>query len=212
MPFPTTGLLDDFNRANEGPPPSASWTTAVIAGGTDGLVVLSNVLKGNGSGSNEGYWNVSTFGPDVECYMKVAAKLEDSGAYQMVYCRLTTIGSGTTDGYGCRLSFSATTDSLRLFRIDNGSVTYLGTGVSQETAVGDQWGIEIVGDALKLMYKPVAGSWSSIESVTDGTYSASGHIGALLRGGNTHRADDFSGGTVVSSPLATRAGLIRIGP
>ena len=31
MPFPATSLLDAFTRPDEGPPPSASWTT--VTGG-----------------------------------------------------------------------------------------------------------------------------------------------------------------------------------
>ena len=40
MAFPTTGLLDDFNRADEGPPPSASWS--ISYGGPHGELKVSS--------------------------------------------------------------------------------------------------------------------------------------------------------------------------
>ena len=48
MAFPTTGILDDFNRGNEGPPPSANWTTLV-----QGHKVVSNACTSNSTASTQ---------------------------------------------------------------------------------------------------------------------------------------------------------------
>lgn len=191
--FPTTPILDTFNRPAEGPPPSADWTTAFIEDGTDGLKVVANQLRGNGSLSNEGYWN-AIFGPDTECHLKVPT-MGDT-LYLYLFLRLINIGSGTTDGYLMRFDKEAANDEWNIGRIDNSNVTFLHAGVQQEFVPGDSLGFEAIDDVLTAYYKPAAGAWQSVLSVSDATYGAAGRIGVMLRGG-TMIADDFGGGTVV---------------
>jgi hypothetical protein len=73
MTFPTTPILDDFNRANEGPPPSANWSAYHASWGFgDGLEVVSNQCKGNSYNLCGDWWSVETFGSDCEVYVTIA--------------------------------------------------------------------------------------------------------------------------------------------
>jgi hypothetical protein len=198
MAFPTTGLLDNFDRANEGPPPSTNWTTAVLSGagtGHDGVEVAgSGQLKGNGSADNFGQWNVQTFGPDSEVFCAIDTMADT--LFCILYLGLLNIGANTTDGYCLRFDKEAATDEFNIGRIDNGAITFLHAGVQQELTLTDSIGFERIGSTLTGYHKPVAGSWTQILQVSDSTYTSAGHIGIMLRGG-TMLADDFGGGTVV---------------
>src|SRR5436189_297727 len=61
--FPTTNILDDFNRSNQGPPPSSNW---VSDGSPDGWKVLSNQATPSVDGYAHDVWERDTFGPDSE--------------------------------------------------------------------------------------------------------------------------------------------------
>lgn len=188
MAFPTTEILDNFNRANEGPPPSASWTNVY-----NGLKVSSNQCVGNTASDNISDWNVSTFGPDSECHAKIPV-FPSAGTGIGLGCRLTTHGSSTQDGYWIIFSYYNT---LILGREDNGSFTQLGANISRTINEGDSIGIEVIGTSnnIKAYHKPSGGSWSSsLATRSDGTYTAAGYIGA----DNAHTSgaiDDFGGGT-----------------
>lgn len=77
VPFPTTGLIDNFNRANAGPQPSASWSQGPLDfTASEGLVVSGNQLARNSTGSSyqDSYWsNVQTSSGNSEAYATVAS-------------------------------------------------------------------------------------------------------------------------------------------
>lgn len=76
--FPLTSILDSFDRANEGPPPSGSWTTPA---NQSGLKVLSNAC-GTDVEANSGaaMWS-AVFQANQEVHARVAAPLLPSGQY-----------------------------------------------------------------------------------------------------------------------------------
>lgn len=189
MAFPTTGILDTANRADEGPPPSANWTQ-VWFNGISGITVFSNQFKPTGAGA-DAYWSAATFGPDTEVYITyatVSARLVLGG-------RLTTIGDGTTSGY--YLDYGGATAG-RLFRLDSGASTQLGATFGVNATSGDKYGLEIVGSALTA-YKDGGGGFASVDSRTDTTYATAGAIGMAFSASGG-RGDDFGGGTYVAPP------------
>ncbi len=200
MAFPTTGVLDAFNRANEGPPPSANWTSAWE---NNQFSVVGNQCEHTGALNDysTAHWNVSTFGPDSECYVTVVAKPTNNDDELGVGCRMANIGAGTTDGYMMTPRVkSAATDEFRLFRFDNGVSTQLGAAVTQEIATGDAIGIEAIGSTIKAFYKASGGSWTEVMSRTDATYTAAGSILLLAeKGPSDVQFDDFGGGTVIAA-------------
>ena len=203
MAFPTTGILDNFNRSNEGPPPSANWGECF--GGIVGeWKVVSNqcVVDSLTNGIAINYWSASTFGPDTECHCKIVTKPPDNeGRYIVLFVRGTGhTGDGSNfDGYEVAF-FPADDDLSMIFRIDNTVGTQLGETIWQDIENGDSIGIEIIGTSnnIKAYYKPASGAWTQMGSTqSDGTYTGAG---ALLL--STNRAesvvDDFGGGTVAA--------------
>jgi hypothetical protein len=192
---PTTGILDNFNRANEGPPPSASYTGAISGNAlTNAWVVTSNVAAGNRTGASTCWWNVSTFGPDMEGYFTVTTKV-GSGAYCGVFLRLQSPGGAGWDGYTLYYNTDAggANDDMEIYRADNGVETLLGASVTQEVATSDQFFANAVGTALKIHQ-----NGTERVSRTDATYGSAGYIG-LYMDDTTGRIDDFGGGTVVTA-------------
>lgn len=196
MAFPTTGILDNFNRDDEGPPPSASWANI-----TDGLEVIGSECAGDQAAENISYWNVATFGADCECYASIVNLTEAHG----VWARMKDVGaSNTLDGYWVRV---VAADTIRIYRVDDGSATQLGADVTQTVAAGDKLGIECVGDQVSAYFDDGGAGWGAIGVRTDATYGAAGYIGANITD-TSQRLDDFGGGTVVvggiSIPVAMR--------
>lgn len=183
LSFPSTPILDDFNRANEGPPPSASWTGPATGFGNN-LQVVSNAVAAVGA-AGSGYWNPSTLGPDSEVYATYAAL----GTFT-VLGRVSSPGA-TFNGYG----FQAPGASVRMFRFDSGVGTQLGESIGQARSVGDILGLELVGSTLA-GYVRTSGVWSAPITQTDSTYTSAGYL-ALSLGGTTGSYDDFGGGTIV---------------
>lgn len=203
MPFPTTAILDNFNRANTGPPPSASWSQGY--GGIFGqFKVVSNQAAVNSLifGYAENYWNVATYA-DCEAYVTIAAK-PAAGSLFALMVRTVDIATNP-DGYLLVLTPSAGTDTLQIDRGDNGVRTLLGAAVSQEVSVGDSIGIRAIGSTLTCWYKPSGGSWTELFSRTDATYSAAGRIELITNSAATI-VDDFGGGTYV--PIAITGGAV----
>jgi hypothetical protein len=183
VPFPVTGLVDDFNRADTGPPPSANWTTGGFPSAANGLSVVSNqcVLATAPAG---GYWNAAVYGPESEAYCTVVSL---TGSAQVgLYVRLNNQPSNTT---GYFAEFASGAGTTRISRLDNGVATALVFAVLG-LANGDVVGIEAKGQNLTA-YK----NGTSILSTTDSTYLTSGNIG-LRVAQTTTIIDDFSGGTI----------------
>lgn len=193
MAFPTTSVLDDFNRANVGPPPSASWgATVVFSGvGADHRVISNQVGKAN-TGFHALYWN-TPFGDNEEVFMDVAVLPSVGEQIAFLLVRLSAPG-GTTDGYGLAIARAAGADTWDFYRIDDNAQNLL-SGVTQEVAAGDSIGFAIVDDELQAWYKPAAGAWTMLGTETDATYTDGGYIGFESQG-NVARFDNFGGGTI----------------
>lgn len=183
-----TAILDTFNRANEGPPPSASWTNL-----NAGLKVISNVCGANAANSIS-YWNTICVSANEESYFTVTTK-PANGQTCGAYVRLKDVGSiATLDGYGLLASMAAGTDSIALQRIDNAVATTLGASVSQEISTSDILCIRISGSGIEMER-----NGSVVITRTDTTYTAAGYLGAAISD-TTGRIDNFGGGSLTSEP------------
>src|SRR5215204_5547888 len=117
--FPTTSVLDDFNRANEGPPPSASWG-GVIASGQGGLKVVSNKVTWNASDDGTGYWGTQ-FNANQDAFVHLTDITGSS--IILLYARLLSPGTASPDGYFVRYDASGSDSSI--YRMDDGTGTLL---------------------------------------------------------------------------------------
>jgi len=105
MAFPVTSVQDTFTGVDTTTPPDGNWTNGLFAWGSgDGLQISGNQVRRNvgTSFTQDAYYNVATFGPDFEVYITVPTISTTNGEGIIVFARCTTIGNGTTTGYGCR--------------------------------------------------------------------------------------------------------------
>src|SRR3990167_6969919 len=152
-------LLDDFNRANEGPPPSNSWTngiTTFVAG--EGLVVSGNKVTRKATGGFEqgSYWSAADFGPNVELVAEMSDWTNTFNNGLHLFLALANIGSTSTDGYSLEVERAAATTPGAIQRSDNNSKTQLATVANQAVASGDMIAFQRIGNTLIGWLKPVA--------------------------------------------------------
>lgn len=202
--FPSTAILDDFNRADEGPPPSENWTLGFAAGleGTTepGHQVISNELANTGSDINQNWYNAAQYGPDCEAYITVT----NSGSVNAVglAARLTDIVGFSSNGYYVQINRTGGGDNrnFQIMRIDNGGVTVLAnvaeTGVGSMT--GDKYGIRLVGNNIEL-WADTGEGWLLKLTAVDSTYKGAGYLGILTDSSSSSvsRWDDFGGGDII---------------
>lgn len=187
MAFPTTGLLDDFNRANENPI-AGNWSTSALGGSGNKWQLLTN--QATGLGAPSGNWYLTSYGPDCEVYCTLVTQAADIFT---LWARTVNPSLSTLNGY--RLVWLS--PSLTITRIDGGVSTSIGADVGITFTNGDKLGMSCVG-SLITSYLFHGGSWSQVDQVTDATYSAAGFL-AMETDIATAVVDDFSGGTVVST-------------
>ena len=204
MAFPESGILDNFNRDNEGPPLSANWTETGYAGA--GFEVVGN--EGQGEVMNAAcaeYWNAATFGANCEAYLTVT-DIDASFASIGVIARLVNSGGAGVDGYNVGVE-SYAPGNIKIKRIDDGSFTQLGASIGKVPADGDKVGVEIVGSDINAYYDDGGAGWGEVGTRSDATYAGAGHIGiGLYTNSNVAftNFDDFGGGTLAAAGRTTR--------
>jgi hypothetical protein len=219
--FPATSVLDNFNRANEGPPPSSNWTTGIandLGGFTrPGHSVVSNQIANEFEDAAQTYWNAAQYGPDCEAYITVS---DSSGLLTLsLAARLTNIGRFTCNGYAVQIEPGVIGSDrvYHVFRIDSGAFTQL--AIASEFGIGgmtgDKYGIRISGDLIELLGDTGSG-WEVKLSTNDSTYSSAGFIGIATDSDSLTRWDDFGGGsltvTVTVTPDTQTSSLTTFAP
>lgn len=205
MAFPTTGIIDTFDRANSNISGSTSSSGAVygtsdVYGFGNQLKVLSNQCVEITSGAQSGDYIASVdYGPDCEMYLTGAVI---PGAWNLgCYLRLT--GSpGSMNGYSVGAD---NTPRLIFNRVDGGVETQLGATETVSLASGDAMGASVIGGGASMVFtaytKPSAGAWGTVNTRADATYSAAGKLGIETA---FVTIDDFGGGnSVIGPPTAT---------
>lgn len=182
--FPTTAILDDFNRTNEGPP-MTGW-----ADFANGFKVLSNQMAGNAAAQNTSYLNSFSYGPDVEAYATMEVLPGAGVAFQIF------VANTSFNGY---LTSANTTGDYAIYRLDGGTATSIKDGTHTWTA-GDSLGMTVsAAGVASIYYKTGAGAWTLLDSIADGTYT---NITNYALGSTcydtTFRADNFGGGNTVN--------------
>lgn len=192
--FPTTAVLDGFNRADGGSPPSPNWTTGVGYSNEEvvGHLVVSNQLRRQ-SGSTaeaESHWSARQFGPDAECYITATSL----GVQELTLgVRLNNIGSGVADGYFAVIQDG---DEIRIYRSEGAVHTLLAGEVTfPDIATGSKWGIRAIGDHIELWSDSGSG-WELLLAAFDSTFTGAGYVGIHTISVSISTLDDFGGGTV----------------
>lgn len=194
--FPSTSILDNFNRADEGPPPSSSWILA--AEGAGGTKVVSNACAADLDGSpGYGTWGMAV-GPDCEVW-GVIGTVGDG-------CRLNARSDATNVLAGYNLLLYQNVGSWWL------SVRRPGGSWTDDYAVpdpvsGSAFGMRLVGSDITLYYRDGSGgTWTLIQSLTDSENLTDGYIALFVDAFGTF--DDFGGGAFAGGGAARPAWVV----
>jgi hypothetical protein len=190
MPFPTTGVLDDFNRASLG----GNWSTLADAGQPLQIVTSTALACGSGATYTGGYWNVATYGPDCEAYATYTGTAL-AGEYLGLWIRAQGPGSTNVDGY--KVTFSS--GNLNLIKVTNFSTEATLDSIAWTPSSGHKIGIQAIGDQIT-GWRDTGGGWTQVVDATDATYTTAGHIVVDIfdPASDNVRLDDLGGGTYVN--------------
>lgn len=208
MAFPTTSVLDTLTGGSS---LGGNWTTP-----TWGYPNGATEAAGVGASANQGaaYWNPATFGPDAEAYVTLAT-IPGGANYTALGIRMTNNGTSSAPSLDGYWMWATPSGSWTLYKLVNNN--WPGTSIltgTQAFTSGDSIGLSAVGTTLTMKYKAAAGSWATVSSVTDATWTGAGNIGFLCDVA-AGKLTNFGGGTIVSAPTnsvaPTVSGLTPIG-
>lgn len=195
MAFPTTSILDAFNRADEGPPPSANWTADPFNVSTVGHEVISNAA----SNGQHTYWSAASFAADQEAYVTISNL--NGGTGGGLFMRVQSPGTSGADGYEC--NWNGTTVSVTRV-IDAYAVeTTIDSVTTTAAATGYKFGVEVTGTGATVTIKcyiDTGSGWTLVLTASDtgGTrITSGGYIGMFSQ--PVTSLDDFGGGAIVSA-------------
>lgn len=209
MAFPTTSVLDNFNRANENPLSTAgNWGAPIhdpATGGAMTMKLVSNAIQddslADGGGSGQAYWDGANFGPGAEVFVTIPTWWANASSDFWLWMHGRSEGSSAMDGYKLYVSTSGGNNIWQLYRLDNEVATQLGADLgTQNISNGDAIGLECTASGIfQAYYKASGGGWATVGSTRSESTYTSGHIG-VSKGFNdtTSSLDDFGGGTIVS--------------
>ena len=181
--FPSTGILDNFNRANGAV--GANWS-----GKTTGYSIATNQLS-VGSGG-ELFWSPASFGANQEVYARFTNINQTSTEIDLLLKSQSKTNSSSGvlevwyDPVGKRVqvwTFTSSQDWVQR-----------GADISVSLVNGDQLGARATSAGMVNVYRN--GSLLASRDVTAWTYYASsGYIGVWFIKANGATIDDFGGGT-----------------
>lgn len=195
--FPTTPILDDFNRAdNVSNLGSGAWTGDFINGGWPIMGISSNQMYPQ-SAFKSAYWTNQKFGPNQEVYATFpVAPVSGSNAWVEMIVRGNSPNTASYNGYLLR----GNTVSIFAIRRDVGGVETTTGGSYGTMANGDGLGIEANGNVYRF-FQFTAGAWTLLGTVTDSLLPVGGgYVGLAMGNEVTQRADNFGGGNIEGQP------------
>jgi hypothetical protein len=195
--FPTTAVLDNFNRADISPIGSP-WAGGVIGVGT--CQIITNTLRA-GTGTQDCYYNVS-YGTTQEAYLTLpnATNHGDLHNFRLHGCLQGGIGTAGVDGYSARFQKRTTdVDILRIERMDNTTAVSLAV-TNLEMLNGAKLGLQILNTGVINLWVDVGAGWVQQLTATDPTpLDCTGtRIGVGIYNPASH-VDDFGGGAQSAS-------------
>ena len=203
MPFPTTSLLDSFNRADGALGPN--WTNPVEVSNVAPTILSNRVICANSS-FGDAYWNQTMFDSEVEVYATIPAAATDQ-TDTFLSCRITNPGTASINMY--QADFSTVSQNVTINRVVGGSFVSR-TTVPLALAAGWKVGLRATtatDSYLLEAWYDSGGGWTlaTIFREANGPvlYPAlhgPGYIGFNMFGAGdaTRSLDDFGGGTVVA--------------
>lgn len=192
MAFPVSSVIDNFTRADE-TPIATNWTTPMFTGDSAGPDLISNQADFT---PGTAYWDVTSFGPDMEAYFTIINKPPSGSISVRVRCQ--GVGTATKTYYEVR--WWGDSDEWYLYKMVANTETQIATG-TRSFASGDKMGLEVIGNVIRFLHYS-SGAWAQVTSQNDSAISGAGYIGFGSDDGGSI-VDDFGGGTVSSVTLDT---------
>lgn len=180
---------------NEGNWLKMPWVTNALVPGATGLA-FSSFSTTTGS-----YWSAASFGLGSAVTIKYQSGSQANERYFALWVDMTP---GSHNGY--RLKVVNTTENTEhkwkaiLYKVTAGTETELAASAEQtEELTGQELALWNNSGTLEGLHKPVSGSWTSIVSQADGTYT-SGNVGVDGSGSNPH-FQSLHAGTLLSGKM-----------
>jgi hypothetical protein len=187
--FPSTPILDDFNRANGSI--GSNWS-----GNTFGYTISSNKLNVDYSGSNSDiYWSNEPFGADQEAYVTLTDV--DGSAWE--HDLLLKAQSNNIWGDGVlEVLYDPAGQRVQVWTYEwPAEWVQHGVDIPVTFVDGDQFGARALADGTVEVYRN--GELLAARDITSWShYADGGYIGLWLIGAENAVLDDFGGGTVLS--------------
>ena len=213
MTFPSTPLLDDLNRPDEGPPPGPNWVDGVygnslIMGGYWKLQLINNMASFVGPDGGGAFWH-NLMPANFEAWFVIGAieasvlntstfAMNFRQANNVIYDDLFyfTVNGGPASGtinYTVQKSISGVW-SFPLSNSFNGNLN-----------IGDTIGLRVIDDLIQIWYTPVGGSATLIDSVVDTDLSGPGYVSIevdrnYITPDSNGAIDSFGGGVPEVAP------------
>lgn len=164
--FPLTPVLDSFTRANS-TGLGGSWQ--LLTGRMD---ISSNAAKSTTVSGFDAYVWPTAFLADQQVYVTVSNKGSDHDSIEL-HIRYNPT---TQTSYYVVYNGNTNVELKRSSSIDHTSEVTIGASITQSISTGDSLGLSVEGSTFTIWYKASAGSWTSLGTRTDTTYTAAGNI------------------------------------
>lgn len=196
--FPSTGLLDTFDRADAAGSLGSRWSSPFEP--TFGsLGILSNKCY-PATGFKDNYWT-GAFDADQEVHVTLSTLPSAVGPIR-IYARQQNHNGGSRNAYYIETQYDG---AGWIGKVVAGAASGLGSGWGAgSVAAGDKIALRCIGTRITA-YKFSGGAWSVLESLTDSSVTGSGTIGLQVRDDTTARFDDFGGGSVGAGAVGWHA-------
>ncbi len=194
--FPSTPILDDFNRANGGIGSNWSGNTSKYSISSNQLLVTSN------NSNSDIYFSGQAFGADQEVYVTFANVHATATEQDLI---LKSQSNTTWGGGMIEVWYDAPGHRVQVWTWEwpQGWVQH-GADIPVTFVNGDTFGARALANGNVEVYKN--GELLGTRDVTSWSYYAQGgYIGLWFVGANGARLDDFGGGTLPSGMQALMA-------
>jgi hypothetical protein len=200
MSFPTTPVLDTFDRANNATL-GANWTGDPVALGFPDYAIAGNLASAATSTWCSSAWK-DTFGPNLEAYVTLSAV--GAPIYgELMYGVSAKIAA--FNGYSLRY------DATHVYIGKYTAGVWSQLAIASVTLVnGDTWGVSRI-NGVHTMYV----NGAAVLQTTDTTYPAAGYVVMVTDNGVGMTLNNFGGGTLNSTATVTdfanEAGAVAAG-
>ena len=178
--------LDEFNRTNEGPPPSSNgWATV----GSYGLKVSSNTCINDTGGQIGVARFLAVMSGNCDVWAEITTLPTDGDSIYL----LARANSGLTTYYQIQIKRDDSAGDTVIVTSSSGTIAT----VSITLVSGDSFGLRVFGSSIEVYQKPSAGAWTQIHAATNGAVtSTTGYVALKMQSG---AVNTFGGENITST-------------